>query len=557
MEKVKTKKRPPRTIPKKWQQQNVSSPHHVPHHHLSRRSNNNHYPGDGGDARSKSSGDGASSGNVSTKSTPSSVLVSGHGLSRDLSDLSGSYHNGTGGSKSTTRSARSHHVAADYLSDQSATSYNRPWAQARILSSREPLHPQPRQDCDDDSCHKSKIRTTMCLQNQKGLVGIIKGSDEETSNSSHDEERMCIPLLILLMDPGRKTYEIMQVWIDMEEDTVRDTLHALRLCLAERTEWKQDYDGLFQVRNNTFSQLINILNVSKYDIRPFELIVAKPWSMAAKDTVQYAGELLSYLKGIGLFRYVSSHEIRSRGIVPKLDDSILVLTQEAKSRIYVPGEIQKQHHAIQFLSFSPTFEPIIRVDVLSGMGGDEEEDDASQLSDSQGGQSVDSSGNIVLEQKPSVLEELRIVSSRSPSKSMAHDRPFEASWNGSKNIFKLLNEPQEEGLEMGLKLDEEPYRHQKDRQMTENKTSGNLRKALAMLSCAAMCGNRKKSVEDKVLIYESGAATVMESMNSTQNFARNWEDASSLCDKSIVSDSAPLLLYDRETGKTKERLRQL
>jgi hypothetical protein len=48
--------------------------------------------------------------------------------------------------------------------------------------------------------------------------------------------------------------------------------------------WKQNYDGLVQVRGTHFTQLINIIRVGKYDIQPHEILIAKPWGMTAKMT---------------------------------------------------------------------------------------------------------------------------------------------------------------------------------------------------------------------------------------------------------------------------------
>jgi len=349
------RKRPPRTTPKnkKWLR----------------------------DDRSRGSGD--------SGATPSSVhLVGGLPLTRDLSDLSGSYAAGRGAAAShrdpSNYSGAS--VPRDvYPSGPSGSPYDRPWSLARILSTREPHAPQPPcMDCDDSVGFLGTARKPTVVVEQSDVVEVVKPEEE---GSPHRRT----PLVILLMDPERKVYELMQVWIDNEVDIVRDVLHTIQNSLRDKENWMQDYDGLFQVRNNHFSQLIHILSLSKYHVEPHELWVAKPWSMSAKSTVGYAGALLNYLKGVEVLQYTSVADHNRFKIAKpagKPDDSILVLTKEAKSRVYVPGGILKHRHAYQFLSFSPPFEPMVHVDVLGADVYPEGDDALSQLSGSHAGMSL-------------------------------------------------------------------------------------------------------------------------------------------------------------------------
>lgn len=181
----------------------------------------------------------------------------------------------------------------------------------------------------------------------------------------------------------RKLYELAQLWVDPDHDAVRDVLRAIQLHLHDQARWKHDYDGLFHARNHTFAQLIHILDISKYDCRPHEVWVAKPWSMSAKAAVSHAGTLLRSLKDRGIIQ-------QSPG---RPGESVLVLSKEARKRIYVPDGILRHRHACQYLSFCPPFEPLsgsssssssqpptslLRVDVL----GADSEDGCSQLSDS-------------------------------------------------------------------------------------------------------------------------------------------------------------------------------
>lgn len=128
-----------------------------------------------------------------------------------------------------------------------------------------------------------------------------------------------IPVMILLMDPTKHTYELMQVWVDRANDSIRDLVHVLQHKLpisslsssspssaaastsssngggggsgggagaggATAGGWNQAYDGIFQVRGNRFTQLINIIRLVKYDVQPHEILIAKPWAMTAKMT---------------------------------------------------------------------------------------------------------------------------------------------------------------------------------------------------------------------------------------------------------------------------------
>lgn len=349
------KSRPPRTTPKKWK--------------------HNHIPAD---ERSRASD--------STPGAPSSVVLeNGVPLVRDLSDLSGSYLGGNTAPRKTGSSVPKN----VYQSDQSNTSYERPWRQARILSSVEPVHPQPPVDCGDSVGLLEKQGAVVMTRN--GVIEVIHPHEAEVSKDTpfvpadDEEPQLRQPILLLLMDPGRKMYELMQLWINVTDDTVRDVLHAIQLNLGDK--WRQDYDGLFQVRNQTFNQLIHILDVSKYDVQPFEVWVAKPWAMAAKATAGYAGALLDHLQEFKVVESVFDNGIR-RGARPRTDESILVLSSLARSRMYVPDGILKHHHAAQFLSFSPPLEKLQRVDVLapgSIVAADSMDEDgcsASQLSDS-------------------------------------------------------------------------------------------------------------------------------------------------------------------------------
>ena len=263
---------------------------------------------------------GVTSSNSSTGSAPSSVMcVPASVLTRELSDLSGSYMNGN----TAPRSNLNRSFGNSVCSEEPVQGF---WRQAHVLSSPPPREQTP------TALHVpgSSPTTALIVMERNGVIELVKkgddgGSSEEDqedrkSSSLHDRESnhdpssnedddlmflshnspatlllpsnqqrkneadqsSRIPILILLMDPGRKQYELMQLWVDPEADLVRDVLHSLQRKLSDK--WRQDYDGLFQLRGKNYCQLVHILSIAKYDIRPRELWVAKPWSMAAKST---------------------------------------------------------------------------------------------------------------------------------------------------------------------------------------------------------------------------------------------------------------------------------
>jgi hypothetical protein len=380
---------------------------------------------------------------LETISTPGSVLLVNPdmnvSLTRELSDLSGSYLNGT---TSNGPGGQTKIPGNVYPSDQSATSYQRPWRHAQVLNSnRTPQHPQPptndemsvgaainrRNNLDGtllSDVNLADITNKNDIESMQTMIESVAQSALASFAPNASAKHLRTPLIILLMDPGRKIYELMQLWVDPENDSVRSIVQALQQNLNDN--WRQDYDGIFQVRNNHFSQLIHVLSAAKYDVQPFELWVAKPWSMSAKSTVSYAAGLLNHLKRIGVLSYSKSTESDSwkQLMLPSSnqhsngtsDDTILMLSKQAQQRIHIQGGIMKHHHACQFVSFSPPFEATgtLRVDVLSGeLGNDTDAESVpSQLSDSHCGFSMagESEDNI-LSLRPPENDSLHVPSS--------------------------------------------------------------------------------------------------------------------------------------------------
>jgi hypothetical protein len=398
---------------------------------------------------------------IVTSATPSSVKVS---LTRDLSDLSGSY-----AAESKHSSSSFQHQPpngplkkATVIAVPGGTSpSSKRWRQAKVLSSRAiPQHPQP--PCDDDLSVGIRKVVSHDLIEMVTLNTDLSSSQEEdehnsstaTSNHRHrssfrkqyslhkNKKHERTPILLILMDPTRKLYEILQLWIDTETDAVKDILAAVSRTLGH--QWKQDYDGIFGIRNNHFSQLIHVLPVHQYDVHPYEVWVCKPWSMSAKSTVGYASTLLNHLKQIGVLEYAKAHEyakvwkkhfcVQHHSKKKRLasanlhhNDTLLVLSNKALSRVYVPGGILKHHHAFQFLSFAPPLEVVVsnnhhHLDDVYGSHSHASDDDAVSSAMSESNASVGGTGEtedpIFIPKHPPVLSSERVVM-------IPHDLPYD------------------------------------------------------------------------------------------------------------------------------------
>jgi len=328
------------------------------HHNNHTSNNNNNNMFDNNDQHSISAGSAANS-----AATPSSVYMpSSVALSRDnMSDLSGV----SGG---THRGSSSNNIPGQILDPKSLM---RPWKQAYDLSNIPP-------ECNENN-GASSGRTGQTANGKDGQTNntntasiwvaendVVEIFENLESSLGLNRLQMMggmhkrIPIMVLLMDPSRQSYELMQIWVDPSIDSVRDMVQALQQKLPSK--WKQAYDGLFQVRGTRFTQLINIIRLNKYDIQPHEMLVAKPWSMAAKVTIAIAGSAIRHLTRIGVITTdnddsTCSDKERNRNRRQlRNDDAPLLLSQRAQDRAYFPESILDHHHAIQFITFSPSFE---------------------------------------------------------------------------------------------------------------------------------------------------------------------------------------------------------
>jgi hypothetical protein len=150
------------------------------------------------------------------------------------------------------------------------------------------------------------------------------------------------------MDANKKIYEILRIHVDCGTDIVRDVLHSVRQNLPD--QWKQDYDGLLQIRSGKSSQLIHCLSLQHYDVQPYECWIAKPWSVSAKSAGHLGANLIFHLKQVGVL-------VEAKGDTD-VDDVIVVLSDAAAARIYEPDGTFDHYHAKDYLSFSPPFENI-------------------------------------------------------------------------------------------------------------------------------------------------------------------------------------------------------
>jgi len=315
----------------------------------------NHNMFDNNDQHSSS---GVSAANSS--GTPSSVYMpSSVALSRDVSDISGI----SGG---TSRGSSSHNIPGQIFDSKSLT---RPWNQAYNLSKIPPEHQgnvSSSSACDEKAiCDGQKnIKNPSIWVAENDVVEIFDNLESSLGLDRFQIMRVKhnrIPIMILLMDPSKQVYELMQIWVDRSNDSVRDLIQVLQHKLP--VNWKKAYDGLFQVRGHRFTQLINIIRLVKYDIQAHEILIAKPWSMAAKVAIAIAGSAIRHLTRIGVIAtdnddsYNSDKDRhRHRRQQLKTDDTPLLLSKRAQDRAYFPEGILDHHHAIQFVTFSPPFE---------------------------------------------------------------------------------------------------------------------------------------------------------------------------------------------------------
>ncbi len=196
---------------------------------------------------------------------PRSVYVTPIPLTRELSDLSGSYANGC--------SAKNSIPATIY---QEQTPGNGPWRQAYVASKLPP-------DASKSMSSALGRRSTTPRSFKEAEEFVDESADGKLALGGLEKHRHNrIPVNVLLMDGTKRSYELLQIWIDRAVDSVRDVVQGIQRGIPNT--WKLTYDGIFQVRGNRFTQMIHILRMAKYDIQPHEILIAKPLSMTAKVT---------------------------------------------------------------------------------------------------------------------------------------------------------------------------------------------------------------------------------------------------------------------------------
>mmetsp|Transcript_11141 Transcript_11141/g.19634 ORF Transcript_11141/g.19634 Transcript_11141/m.19634 type:complete len:623 (-) Transcript_11141:213-2081(-) len=293
--------------------------------------------------------------------TPSSVYMPSVPLSRDVSDLSG-----------VSGATRGSSVPGQIIDPKS---FQQPWRQAYTLSARPPEQvlsggghlPSRHNNGTTKQQSNASAGPRACANASGGKRGasiwvpendVVEIFDSLQTSLGLGRFEMAghnrIPIMVLLMDPHRHCYELMQIWVDRGIDSIRDLVHSLQHKLPDK--WKQAYDGIFQVRGKRFTQLINIIRLVKYDVQPHEILVAKPWAMTAKVTIAFAGTVIRHLRQIGVVNSQASVEGDNAFSRPKGEDVPLLLSRAAQERAYFPEGILNHHHAVQFVSFAPPFE---------------------------------------------------------------------------------------------------------------------------------------------------------------------------------------------------------
>jgi hypothetical protein len=137
---------------------------------------------------------GSSSG-TSNRSTPSSVLVGSVPLSRDLSDLTGSYHHGV-----TDKASQAKAIPRLIYNDDcsSVSSLQKSWRQAYVLS-----NPSPDTILSDLASVNDAKQPRIFLEENDSVELVRQCTSKPTFYKFSDSPR--IPLLVLLMDTARKT----------------------------------------------------------------------------------------------------------------------------------------------------------------------------------------------------------------------------------------------------------------------------------------------------------------------------------------------------------------
>jgi hypothetical protein len=304
-------------------------------------------------------------------STPRSVyLASEQSVRDDVSDLSGSYMGGLNNGRSS--------VPRTVYQEASPSG---PWRQAYVASKLPP--PKPSICIIPPSMVRGRHSLT-ARSNPDGSVEVINQiamSSHSDVHSLQNQYHNRTPVTVLLIDGNKRTYELLQVWIDRSVDSVRSVVQTVQRGIPQK-KWKTAYDGLFQVRGNRFTQLIHILQIAKYDIRPHEVLIAKPAKMSSK--VAYVLAMPSFVRpqfwskhdltlvpnlvtqhsiaqGNSAIRHLTNIQVittdeegRNR---PKPSDSgPLLLSSAAQKRIFCPDGILAHHHTTQFLTFCPPFD---------------------------------------------------------------------------------------------------------------------------------------------------------------------------------------------------------
>lgn len=217
--------------------------------------------------------------------TPTSVIV-GSPLTRELSDLSGSYVHGS----PLAQGARGG-VPRNIFSgpSESPLTFRQPWRQAYTLSIAAKENAGPTMPVLSSVVPSSK---EVIMVEKNGGVEVVPPKEVDLparpkirllptgvlDAGCHDR----FPIVILLMHPASKSYELLQLWLGLSNDTVRDVLQTIRHHIPHT--WNQDYDGLVQPRGGRLNQLINCLRIRQFAAVPYEIWIAKPWALSADHT---------------------------------------------------------------------------------------------------------------------------------------------------------------------------------------------------------------------------------------------------------------------------------
>lgn len=224
---------------------------------------------------------------------------------------------------------------------------------------------------------------------------------------------------------------------------------------------------------------------------------------------------------------------------PKSEEAPLLLSKKAQERIYAPDGILTHHHAVQFITFSPPFDPYRAPLEIH------DRDDGTSSIDSPG----DTSGSRTRASSPNnVLSAIGAPSIAASPKSITHKKPMESVPEGKGGQAISQTDYSEDDADIKIN----PKRFD----IARNSSPGRRRTFAQIVSKLNCCKGRDK-------VQNSKTTTTPKSSDSDER-EKSWSgfdvrpvtEDMSVAGHSIVSMSAPLLSDQKSettTGAVKQQ----